>query len=842
MSKSMGFTVLAALFFLPGAPLSAQVPMLLPPLSNATVNVPWSDLQHALERAAVSDRSQPPPVAYVFGSAQTICRVGAGTARAETAVEITLTGPDWTLVPLVPVDSGLLEVLADGQPCPLVVRDQRVHALLRKAGAHPLVVRMEVPVERSGEYRQATFALPAVPLAAVRGEIPSAAVLVELPRATALHVETQGEQTIAAGALAGGGTAVLRWRPRPAATAARLEASTENMVTLSDDALDLALSIELTASPALPAEVAIELPAACALLAVDGPRVAGWREAARDGRRMLLVQLDVADAPQAARLGLRLRTDGPLASGLLTLPLPRVADTRRAHGWIALGAADGLVLQHAATSGVTRIGVDELPAGLRIRTQLPAQLAYACTQPPATLAVQVDRPARETPIVRAEVLTLARVESDRLLCQAEIRYSLARGGLLALRLGLPPGADLLAVTGEGLRAQSVTQEAGRRVLNVDLSATAREQVALNVRYACVTPAGTNAVDVPLLEALDASATHGVLGIEVGSGSAITPLASGAARIDATELPRSLWGAAAAPPVLAFRYDGSDARISLQIGRQQQAPVLVAMSDVCEAATTMAPDGKTITKLMYVLRNSQKTYMRLTLPAGAEVWSTFVADRPVTPIMNGPHELIIPLRRSKPIDPDDEQDGATYAARRDRRRRGALQQELLQAAQQLAASDDDVAAADLKPYDVEVVFVGPSAKLVARGQITLALPASDIPTGLLAWEILLPQGLRIYDDATGNCTAVSGFSLPFTHFAEEQRGLARAAADMAKQAQAQEKAMAAQEAVADALAADAKAAGVLPVRIETPVAGIPQRFEKLLVVDEAPTVTLPYKRR
>jgi hypothetical protein len=47
---------------------------------------------------------------------------------------------------------------------------------------------------------------------------------------------------------------------------------------------------------------------------------------------------------------------------------------------------------------------------------------------------------------------------------------------------------------------------------------------------------------------------------------------------------------------------------------------------------------------------------------------------------------------------------------------------------------------------------------------------------------------------------------------------------------------------DQLAEAAKAQGVLPVRIEIPIAGAIHRFEKLLVVGEAPEMTLTYRRQ
>jgi hypothetical protein len=45
-----------------------------------------------------------------------------------------------------------------------------------------------------------------------------------------------------------------------------------------------------------------------------------------------------------------------------------------------------------------------------------------------------------------------------------------------------------------------------------------------------------------------------------------------------------------------------------------------------------------------------------------------------------------------------------------------------------------------------------------------------------------------------------------------------------------------------LAASAKVAGVLPVRIEIPIAGEIYRFEKFLAVEEGAAVTMTYRKK
>ena len=88
-----------------------------------------------------------------------------------------------------------------------------------------------------------------------------------------------------------------------------------------------------------------------------------------------------------------------------------------------------------------------------------------------------------------------------------------------------------------------------------------------------------------------------------------------------------------------------------------------MSDICEVSTTYTPDGRAITKMMFVTRNNLKQYMTLKMPEGAQVVA-FVDDHPVTPAKNAKGDVLIPLKKSdaEEADDDDSEGGKSYRAR------------------------------------------------------------------------------------------------------------------------------------------------------------------------------------
>ena len=77
---------------------------------------------------------------------------------------------------------------------------------------------------------------------------------------------------------------------------------------------------------------------------------------------------------------------------------------------------------------------------------------------------------------------------------------------------------------------------------------------------------------------------------------------------------------------------------------------------------------------------------------------------------------------------------------------------------------DDGPADLKPYDVEIVYVTSAVKLEDKGSLKLGLPESDVPVGKISWAVLLPESVKV-TDAQGNMTEVGALMrLKFEHFA------------------------------------------------------------------------------
>ena len=107
---------------------------------------------------------------------------------------------------------------------------------------------------------------------------------------------------------------------------------------------------------------------------------------------------------------------------------------------------------------------------------------------------------------------------------------------------------------------------------------------------------------------------------------------------------------------------------------------------------MSADGKELVQARYAVRNNQRNFVKVTLPAGATVWSVTLAGRPVRPGQSPDGSLLLPLEKSR--------------------------------------GGDDAPA-----FAVEILYLTKAAAWNDKGQEKVTLPALDLPisrTGLLLY--------------------------------------------------------------------------------------------------------------
>jgi hypothetical protein len=103
-------------------------------------------------------------------------------------------------------------------------------------------------------------------------------------------------------------------------------------------------------------------------------------------------------------------------------------------------------------------------------------------------------------------------------------------------------------------------------------------------------------------------------------------------------------------LIAFRLqpaDGnSDRALSLNVARYTPQAVLTANIEEAQYSTLIAADGKMLVQSRFAVRNNQRNFLKLTLPATAVLWSASVAGRPIRPGRAPDGSYLLPLEKNR----------------------------------------------------------------------------------------------------------------------------------------------------------------------------------------------------
>jgi len=382
----------------------------------------------------------------------------------------------------------------------------------------------------------------------------------------------------------------------------------------------------------------------------------------------------------------------------------------------------------------------------------------------------------------AETRTLVAVAEGILLCRETVNFNILHSPIRELKLTVPTGVSVLSVQGSNVQDWRV--EAGQ--LAVVLRSEVIGSYTLGVAYERAAGAETEA---PILRSVGVERERGYVGIVAVSNVEITGGAvAGAVPIDVRRLPSDIVAMTNQPILLGYRYLGADVKIPLNIKRHGELAMLVTIVDSGLYTAMQLNDGRRITKVLYNVRNNRNQFLRLTMPAGAEIWSVSVGGNPVSAATDEAGKVLVPLIRSQ------------------------------SSARELAA------------FPVELVYVETPAKPAeAKGTLKIALPTcASVPVMHVMVEYYAPAEGTYGRPAGlfgGGTTGFAGPLRPVKQFTELSAAPGRPVVrvDASKEAAKMQKKVAAQ------IDARARAAGATPIRVRLPLNGKLFKLEKILAL-------------
>jgi hypothetical protein len=274
--------------------------------------------------------------------------------------------------------------------------------------------------------------------------------------------------------------------------------------------------------------------------------------------------------------------------------------------------------------------------------------AFGRPNQPMTLSWKrkVDDRRAELPLrVRARVTQVVGLGEDSCQVAAAVRVEVLQGLARDVTLALPPGLVVNQVNG----ATVGDWEAGGGLLRVRLLEPVATEVSFVVQ-AETRAAREGSIAVPLVRMPSAERETGGVAVDVvGAGEIGGRQVRGLEPADPSEL-GDIVASRESPSMIAFRLrplGGSEPRaLSVNVVRYTPQAVLIANVEEARYRVLASEDGRLLVEARYAVRNNQRSFLKVTLPAGAIVWSAEVAGRPIRPGVADQDGVLLPLQKGR----------------------------------------------------------------------------------------------------------------------------------------------------------------------------------------------------
>jgi hypothetical protein len=158
------------------------------------------------------------------------------------------------------------------------------------------------------------------------------------------------------------------------------------------------------------------------------------------------------------------------------------------------------------------------------------------------------------------------------------------------------------------------------------------------------------VPVPLLRVPAAERETGGVAVDVvGAGEVAERAARGLEPADPSELGEIVAGRES-PSMIAFRLRplaGSETRaLAVTVVRFIPQAVLIANVEEARYRALAAEDGSLLVEARFAVRNNQRSFLKVTMPSAATVWSATVGGRPIRPGVAERGAVLLPLEKGR----------------------------------------------------------------------------------------------------------------------------------------------------------------------------------------------------
>ena len=651
---------------------------------------------------------------------------------------------DTATLELMPRSVTLSSLQVDGEDAPILVADGQFVTLVRGRGTHRVTLGFQVPVVRGDGPPHTEFRIPEIPVSRFELTLPGKKEVTANP-SSGVTTQVRAASTVATVHVPMTRHLRLSWSealPEDIEAATRVDAAVYHAVHAEEGVLHVHAMVLYDVRRGETNVVELLLPDDVQVNRIDSESgaVIDWRPGAvAGGRRSVKVFLD---RQLRGELFLDVRYDRSLSvtapDGNLNLPLLAVAGAQRARGMAALLSSSELTLTPVEPPAgsenpqLTRVGENQLPAYVRERVSLTIAHTFKYVESPVELLATASEPAPVDVRFDAQVDTLTSLGEVAVTGRASVGINVKSGRTSALRIGAPPDLNLLSLTAPSLRTYQVTQEDGQQWIDVEFTQEMEGQFRVEVTYEQILADAGLDVEVPTLSVSGADVEQGRVAVEALTAAEVQPITTERlTAVDVDELPRQLVLQTTNPILLAYAYSRREPppRLVLSVTQHGRVETQEAAIDRADYRTLITRDGLSVTVARFWVRNSRKQFLRVDLPEGSEIWSTFVNGKPEKPALASDGEA-------------DRQGDAQP---------GAVLIKVLN---------------NSEGFPLELTYATRGPRVGRMGIIQASLPRPDILVTDSRWDVYLPDGVRFGDPTTNMTLARAGAPVLHDEMARE----------------------------------------------------------------------------
>ncbi|HEU5460354.1 MAG TPA: carboxypeptidase-like regulatory domain-containing protein, partial [Pyrinomonadaceae bacterium] len=424
----------------------------------------------------------------------------------------------------------------------------------------------------------------------------------------------------------------------------------------------------------------------------------------------LTTGLTVLEAKQSGT-ALPIMQEGPNHSAILIGPGPFA---------VSLGVAAPLTIEAGRASFVLPVPLSssavlslELPgnhANVRVEPGLVTSRTTANGSTVVEAALEPGKPARiwwttrevAAPVAQREVRFLSDVKQIISVGDSQLRVTalcdltVIQGDAVEFKVPLPEGFEVTAASGNTLESHDVS--ANTLTLRVHDPAKRNHQFLIAIER---TNRETK-IDAPLLAFSGAQRETGEVLVEGVGAMEMTAVESGGLRrMDVKEAGAIAKSLSHFPLQAAFRYNrrATDTpKLQLEWRQFLDADVLSAVAERATVTTLTNVEGRSLTEVSLRVRNHAQPFMKVELPAGAQLVSAEIEGQTVKPVQGDDGTRRVPLLR--------------------------------------------VGLDSSKAYTVSFVYMNSGLRFGKNGTYDMGLPRLGLPVNLLTWEVSLPDRLEV----------------------------------------------------------------------------------------------------